>query len=106
VISTWPRTIPSGKGRNGDFSISIILLKRENTFLVSFPGVYHRTSIKTASTHCSPNLRESLLWLFLVFGEALGKALPSLVEQAFAIRRRVRAAVARGETQHGHTWLF
>ena len=44
--------------------------------------------------------------LFLVFGEALGKALPSLVEPTFDIRRRVRAAVARGETQHGHTWLF
>jgi hypothetical protein len=45
-------------------------------------------------------------WLILVFGEAQGKALPSLVEQAFDTRRRVRAAAARGETQHGHTWLF
>jgi hypothetical protein len=45
-------------------------------------------------------------WLILVFGEAQGKALPSPVVQAFDIRRRVRDAVARGETQHGHTWLF
>ncbi len=45
-------------------------------------------------------------WLFQLFGEALGKTLPSLVEQASDIRRRVRAVAARGESQHGHTWLF
>jgi hypothetical protein len=29
-------TSPSGKGRNGDLSIAIILLKSGNTFLASF----------------------------------------------------------------------
>ncbi len=46
------------------------------------------------------------LRLFQLFGEALGKALLSLVKQALDIRRRVRAVVAREERQHGHTWLF
>jgi hypothetical protein len=44
-------------------------------------------------------------WLFQLFGEALGKALPPLIEQAFDIRRRVRAVAAREQSQHGHTWL-
>ena len=35
LISTWPMTIPSGKGRNGDLSISIILLKSESTLPLS-----------------------------------------------------------------------
>src|SRR5260370_1396995 len=52
--------IPSGKGRNGDLSIAILLLKSENTFLASFPGVYHRASIKAVSRQCSPNPRMSL----------------------------------------------
>ena len=33
--STWPMTIPSGKGRNGDLSITIILLKSESTLHLS-----------------------------------------------------------------------
>jgi DinB superfamily len=52
-------TIPSGKGRNGDLSITIILLKSGSTLLASFLGVYHPASIKAVSRHCSPNLRES-----------------------------------------------
>jgi hypothetical protein len=57
--SLWPRTIPSGKGRKGDLSIAILLLKRGKTFLASFPAGYHQASIKSANGHCSPNLRES-----------------------------------------------
>src|SRR5438094_7359904 len=53
-------TIPSGKGRNGDLSIAIILLKSGSTFLTSFLGVYHRAAIKAGSRHCSPNVRKSL----------------------------------------------
>ena len=44
-------------------------------------------------------------WVFQLFGETLEKVLPSLVKQAFDIRRRVRAVGAREERQHGHTWL-
>src|SRR6266516_289591 len=51
-------TIPSGKGRNGDLSIAIILLKSGITFLTSFLGVYHRAAIKAGSRHCSPNVRK------------------------------------------------
>src|SRR5258706_107438 len=47
--------IPSGKVRNGDVSISSILLKRLNSFLVSLSGVYHSTITKP----CSPNVTES-----------------------------------------------
>jgi len=52
-------TIPSGKGRNGDLSIAIILLKSGSTLLASFPGVYHRASIKAVSRQSSPNAREN-----------------------------------------------
>ena len=45
-------------------------------------------------------------WLFQLFGEVQGKALPSLGEETFDIRHRVRAVAAREERQHGHTWLF
>jgi hypothetical protein len=51
--------IPWGKGRNGDLSIAIILLKNESALLASFPGVYHRASIEAVSRHCSPNPREN-----------------------------------------------
>jgi hypothetical protein len=34
-------TMPSGKGKNGDLSIVLILLKNENAFSASFSGVYH-----------------------------------------------------------------
>src|SRR5438128_11803552 len=52
-------TIPSGKGRNGDLSIAIILLKSGSPFLTSFLGVYHRAAIKAVSRHCSPQVRMS-----------------------------------------------
>src|SRR5207302_11322097 len=34
-MSTWPMTIPSGRGRNGDLSITIILLKSESALHLS-----------------------------------------------------------------------
>src|SRR3989442_414285 len=48
-------SIPSGKGRNGDVSISSILLKRRNNFLPALAGVYHSTAAK----QCSPTATES-----------------------------------------------
>jgi hypothetical protein len=52
-------TIPSGKGRNGDLSITIFLLKSGGILFASFPEVYHPASIKAVSRLCSPNLRET-----------------------------------------------
>src|SRR5690349_22444218 len=49
--------IPSGKGRNGDLSIAILLLKSGNTLLASFLAVYHPAAIQAVSRHCSPNVR-------------------------------------------------
>jgi hypothetical protein len=44
-------------------------------------------------------------WLILVFGEALGKILPSSapVISSSPFRRRVRAVVAGEQSPHGHT---
>src|SRR6266566_3567346 len=52
-------TIPSGKGRNGDLSIAIILLKCASTFLASFQEYITEHQSKTANRQCSPNLGES-----------------------------------------------
>lgn len=54
LISTWPMTSPLGKGRNGDFSISIILLRRSNTSLASLSGVYQQTSLKNSKQTVFP----------------------------------------------------
>ena len=59
-----------------------------------------------SSTTDSSKVRESLIGSSWFLVKRWESPFPHFVEQAFDIRRRVRAAVARGETQHGHTWLF
>src|SRR6266540_26491 len=50
-------TNPSGKGRNGDLSISIILLKRRKTpSFHLFQEYISKYLLNAASKHCSPSV--------------------------------------------------
>ena len=81
-------------------------MKRKQNMEDHMKRPLHLESTSAVKSRSTMILTPMYNWLFLVFGEALGKALPSLVKQAFDIRRRVRAGAAREERQHGHTWLF